>query len=363
MSRLLRSSVLFAGALAFVTGRAHGEGAKVPAVTPAAAVAPVDDPVRAKELSDEAVALANAGDFRTACAKLEQSLALHHGLGTEFHLAGCWSKIGRTASAYALFEKVANTAHELGQTEREGVARQRMETLLPKLSRLRIDVLSPGTHMEVRRDDELVPESEWGTPVPVDRAAHELRATADGKAPWSTKLDVSDPATIVAVQIPALTDEPKEAPPTVAPGVTPPAPTPPKAAPPLPATSAPMSDGGTQRTLAIVLGSVGVAALAGGIVEGAQYLDSNREAKGICPTGLDCTEDEINRHGKAVAQARNERRWAYVGVGVGSAAVLGAAYLFFSAPHAPPADQRAALGVAPLIDGRGTWGGAVHGCF
>ncbi|HTQ04032.1 MAG TPA: hypothetical protein VMI54_09250 [Polyangiaceae bacterium] len=371
MPRFFRSHFFVGAALVVASGHALADEAarSAPAAPPApaapAAVAPVDDPVRAKALSDEAVELANNGDFPAACAKLEQSLAAHHGLGTEFHLAGCWAKIGRTASAYALFEEVATQAHELGQNEREDLARQRMDALVPKLSRIRVDVVSPAPHIEVRRDDVLVPESAWGQPLPVDRGSHEIRVTADGKAPWSTKVDVTDPATIIAVQVPALTDAPKEAPPPPVVPVTPaPAPAPLKLQP-LPAPPETPADGGTERTLAIIVGSVGVAALAGGIVEGAQYLDSNREAKGICPSGVNCTEDEISRHGKAVDEARNERTWSYVGVGLGSVAVVGAAYLFFTAPHPPPGDrQRAtAIGVAPWADGRGTWGGALHGSF
>ncbi len=381
MARFLGSQVLTLGVFAFCASSARAQSAPAAppvaappapsaaappnASVPAAAPAPIDDPVRAKALSDEAVELANQGDFPSACVKLEQSLALHQGLGTEFHLAGCWSKVGRTASAYALFEKVAAKAHELGQSERETVARQRMDALLPRLSRVRIDVVSPAAHLEIRRDDAVVPESDWGKPVPVDRGSHEVRVTAEGKTPWTTKVDVTDPAVIIAVQVPALADAPKEAPVPAAPVAAPgPGPAPLKAEPP-PAKVEPTSDGATQRTLAIVLGSVGVAALAGGIVEGAQYLDNNRTAKGICPSGVDCTADEISRHGKAVDEARNDRTWAYVGVGVGSVAVVGAAYLFFTAPHAPPSDrQRAtAFGLMPLFDGRGTWGGAVHGRF
>lgn len=365
MLRSLFSSVFAVVAFVSVAGRVQAQGAPAPAPAhPDVSAAPVDDPVKAKALSDEAVALANAGDFPSACMKLEESLALHQGLGTEFHLAGCWSKIGRTASAYALFEKVATRAHELGQSEREELTRQRMETLLPKLSRVRIDVPSPATHLELRRDDSVVPESDWGKPVPVDRGSHEIRATADGKAPWSTKLDVTDPATIVAVQVPALADVPQAAPAPAVPAPIRAAPAPLKVAPPPPGLE-PRPDGSSQRTLAIIAGSVGVAALAGGIVEGAQYLDSNRQAKGICPSGLNCTDDEISRHGKAVEQARGERTWAYVGVCVGSVAVAGAAYLFFSAPHTSAGDRQraAAFGVAPLVDGRGTWGGAVHGSF
>src|SRR5262249_23048093 len=161
---------------------------------------------------------------------------------------------------------------------------------------------------------------------------HEIRATADGKAPWSTKVDVSDPATIIAVQVPALADAPKEAPAVVAPVAPTPPPAPRPVAPP-PAPPEPVSDGGTQRTLGIVIGGVGLAALAGGILEGAQYLDQNRTAKGLCPSSVNCTQDEINRHSKAVDEAKTARTWSYVGVGVGSIATIAGTYLFLSAPH------------------------------
>ncbi|HEV8550874.1 MAG TPA: hypothetical protein VGQ57_17630, partial [Polyangiaceae bacterium] len=85
-----------------------------------------DDPAGAKALFDQALELGQAGNFPEACQKLEQSLSLHDGLGTQFHLAGCWQKIGRTASAYSLFEKVVARAHEAGQTEREELARSRL---------------------------------------------------------------------------------------------------------------------------------------------------------------------------------------------------------------------------------------------
>jgi len=94
-------------------------------------VTPVDDPVGAKVLFDEAVALGNQGKFPEACDKLEQSQKLHDGLGTSFHLAGCWQKIGRTASAYELFADVAKRADAAGQAERGDVARSRMDALAP----------------------------------------------------------------------------------------------------------------------------------------------------------------------------------------------------------------------------------------
>jgi hypothetical protein len=329
-----------------------------PAAPPTAA--PVDDPAGAKRLFDEAVELARGGDLAAACPKLEQSLALHDGLGTEFHLAGCWSKIGRTASAYALYEKVANKAHELGQTEREDVARQHLEALLPKLSRVRIDVTNAAPKTEVKRDGVLVPESDWGKPIAVDRGPHEVVVTAEGKTPWSSKLDVSEPSVIIAVQVPALADEPKALPPVAAVAAKP---EPKEPAPPPPAEENP-SNGATRRTIAIVVGGVGVAALAAGIFKGAEYVNKNNQAKDICPSGVNCTGDEIQQHQQAIDDARKARTWAYVGIGVGSAAVVGATVLYVTAPHAKGSQQRATrLRIVPLADGRGSWGGAVYGSF
>jgi hypothetical protein len=367
------ASALLLFAAASVTSLAHAEGAAAsapaakPAVSAEATKAPapveapkpaVDDPAGAKKLFDEAVELAQDGNYAAACPKLEQSLALHDGLGTEFHLAGCWAKIGRTASAYAQFEKVANKAHELGQADREEVARAKMEALLPKLSRVRIDVTNPAPKTEVKRDGEIVPESDWGKPVAVDRGAHEVVVSAEGKTPWSTKLDVSDPGVILAVQVPALADvkeEPKPVEPVVAA----------KAEPkpePAPAPEEKPNNSG-RRTLAIVVGGVGVAALAAGIFKGAEYIDKNNQAKSICPSGVNCTSDEIAQHQQAVDDARKARTWAYVGIGVGSAAVVGATVLLLTSPHASSSQRATRLQVLPLADGRGTWGGALHGSF
>lgn len=325
-----------------------------------------DDLTRARIDFDAALELARAGDYPSACNKLEQSLAAHDGLGTSFHLAGCWLKIGKTASAYALFGKIAERAHELGQPEREQVVRARMEALLPRLSRLRIDVPSPEPGLEVRRDGAVVPEAEWGKPVAVDRGSHEIRVTAPREQPWTTTLDVNEPATTLVVQVPALelTPEPAAASPAAR------LPEKPRAvashrvaaAP----TETPPDKGGPSRTVAIVVGSLGVAALGAGVLEGARYLDQNREAKSICPSGVNCTADEIQRHDKAVDAARNARTWAYVGASVGGVTLAVATYLFVAASHGSRADgAERATGVRlePLADGRGTFGGALVGRF
>jgi hypothetical protein len=109
-----------------------------------------------------------------------------------------------------------------------------------------------------------------------------------------------------------------------------------------------------------------VAALAFGAFETAKYVQNNHEAEGICPSGVNCTQAEITGHEQAVSDAKQARTWAFVGFGVGGASVAVATYLFVSAARkSPPADEKRAakLAVEPLVDGRGSWGAALHGSF
>ena len=54
---------------------------------------------RATGLVAEARALAEAGKLEEACARFEESVALHASENQD-ELAECWEKIGRTASAW-----------------------------------------------------------------------------------------------------------------------------------------------------------------------------------------------------------------------------------------------------------------------
>jgi hypothetical protein len=317
---------------------------------------------RAQAFFDEAVALASNGDFPAACGKLEESLKLHDGLGTSFHLAGCWQKIGRTASAYRLFDKVASRARELGQTEREQTARSRMDALAPKLSRIRIDVQAQSPRTEVHRDGELVPESEWRKAVPVDRGSHEVRVAAAGKKPWSTTIDVDTAGTTVVVLVPPLrdVDETKAAHPAAQKPLTPRR----EASRPAPAEQ---SSGNGQRILGVTVAGVGAAGLAFGIVQAVAYLKHHGEAKDLCPTSTNCSNAEIVKHEELVDSSKRERVFAAVGGGVGGAALLAGAYLYFSAPSVPDRSSKhrasAALDFAPNLDGRGGFGATLRGRF
>src|SRR2546421_315839 len=70
---------------------------------PARADASLADKAAAQTLFDEGRKLMAAGKYAEACPKLAESQKLDPGVGTQFHLADCYEKIGQTASAWAGF--------------------------------------------------------------------------------------------------------------------------------------------------------------------------------------------------------------------------------------------------------------------
>jgi hypothetical protein len=309
---------------------------------------------RAAALFDEAVALATKGEYPTACRKLEESLALYDAVGTSFHLAGCWQRIGRTASAHALFDKVAHRTFELGQTERALAARDRRDALVPKLSRLRVDVEARGKELVIRKNGELVAEGEYGRSLPVDRGAYEVTAEAEGKAPWSGRIEVSEPGITYVLTIPEL-----DATTPPAPRTTRPLRQPRSVAPAVPKEE---SSGSGRYVSAYSLVGIGALGVAGGVLLGMRYRDKNQQAEAICPTSVRCTTAEINDHARLVDEAKQARTWMFVAAGAGGLALGTAGVLFLTAPS-ERRSAKARVWAEPLVSECGSLGASVGGSF
>lgn len=140
------------------------------------------------------------------CAKFEESQKLDAGLGTQFHLADCYERLGRLASAYALFMEVAAATHQRGQTEREVVARERASELKPRLSRLVIvvdrDKAPPG--MTVARNGMPVGAAQWGVAIPVDPGEVHVTVTAPDKRSWEVSVTVRNEGMFERIEVPGL---------------------------------------------------------------------------------------------------------------------------------------------------------------
>lgn len=292
------------------------------------------DEVAARVLFSEGRRLAAAGDYPAACPKFEESFRLDPGIGTSFNLADCWQHIGRTASAWARFLDVAASARAAGQIERERLARQRASDLEPQLSRLVVAVSAADDGLSVQRDGSAVRDASWGVAVPVDPGPHLIEASAPGKKKWSSNIEVPAEGQLVSVAIPVLEDQPQTVDRRPA---APPAPPLERDLPPASTAPAPPSP-----IPSIALGAVSIAGLVTGAIFAFEFRDANAEAKTLCRNDDNtcASADEKVHHDRLVSNARRDRYLAYGAAGVGLAAGVVAAVLWWrplTAQSATPA--------------------------
>jgi hypothetical protein len=307
----------------------------------------------------EGRSLMDAERYEEACPKLEESLRLDHGMGTQFNLAHCWDKLGRTASAWALFLDVAAAARAGNQPQREAAARERATALEPKLTRLKVTLTEPTADTKVMRDDQEVGRAAWGMAVPVDPGDHVIRVTASGKETWTQEVKVPANSKTFSVTVPALADLPVAETPNGATST--------ETAPTEVGAERVESDTGSQKIAALVIGGVGVAALATGTVFMVQSRQDNSAALKLCHTPVPnsneerCFDDpEERRHSELVDDAKREQLIALIGFGVGGAALITATLLYFTGDDSGPADS--ALNVSPMWTEAG-WGASLGGSF
>jgi hypothetical protein len=323
----------------------------VPAA-PAANAAVSERVEHARGLFREARALVGKGDYEAACGKFEQSLALDSGIGTKFNLADCWEHLGKVTGARTMFEDVAERAHESGQFDREKAARVRAAALDAQVPHLTISVSTPG--VEIKRDGIIVVPSDWGTAVAVDPGLYEIRAVAEGKKPWSSRVEIPASSETITVVVPKLEDDvlAKADPKGDSKGVPPAslAETPPEP------KSSPLS---TDRI--VLFGAVGAGALfAGGSL--LYYKIRNDQARNVCPSSIGCSNAQVQQHGNYVDDAKAARSLSYIGFGVAGAALIAATVVSFEIGHTHDSAGAARISAGPTVAGDGA-GATVQGRF
>jgi len=255
----------------------------------AAAQASSADKALAEALFDRGLTLMRQGQFEEAAAQLEQSQAIERGIGTLLYLAECYEKLGRTASAWAMFREAASAARAENQADRARAGTARAERLEPILSRLTVLVPHAGTTpgLIVKRNGQVVPAVAFGVALPTDPGAQLIEASAPGRLPWSVTITLPAGASSVHVDVPNLAIDPQvvqpsaAANPTLAGGVG----SPPPAAP-RPALEAQADGGGGatwQRPLGLSLIGAGVVAIGVGSYFGARAISKNTDLERACP--------------------------------------------------------------------------------
>jgi hypothetical protein len=282
------------------------------------------DGLAAQALFEQAKKLMAEGQASEACPKFEESQRLDPGSGTLLNLARCYEQVGRLASAWNGYLEAASAAKASGNGQREKEARKRADAVRPRVAHLVIQVV-PETQatvgVEVSRDGEPIGKAQWGVSIPADEGEHTVTATAPGRTRWQMTTAVKGQGTTASVTVPALG---AEAPAAVAPA--------PVAAPaPVPSSPPPDAHGGlgTQRTLALVAGGVGVVGLAIGTVFGLKSMSDHNEAEKYC-SGRDCTDQRGIDAGSDAYGAGNV---ATVGMVVGAVGLAGGLALWFTAPR------------------------------
>lgn len=248
----------------------------------------------AETLFQRGVALAESGRVADACTQFDASLQIDPAIGTLFRLADCYDRVGRTASAWALFSEAQARSRAAEQGERERMATERVANLELRLSKLTFivgDDALPG--LELRMNDVVVPSASWGLELPVDPGPQRLRLSAPGHRAWQGTVTIEKGPSSRQLTLPALTPEPVAAAPRPQPVTVPPAPKTAAHADRYPAW------------LGYAVGGVGLASLGVAGVMGYRAYDLNQQSldecsranANACTTHGDSLRDDARRAG------------------------------------------------------------------
>lgn len=309
-------------------------------VSPALAQRSVADKAAAEALFDEALELMKDKRYAEACPKLEESQRIDAGIGTLLYLAECYEKTGRTASAWATFREAASAASAAGQADRARQGKSRADRLEEGLSKLTIMVAPENKTLDgfrVVRAGELVQPPLFDAAVPVDPGQMTIEASAPGYETYTKTVTVPANGGRGLIQIPPLAAQPGTAagiaaPPPTSPGsrqATPANPNDQSTSPGADLTAdAGTSDGGTSRTVGVVLMGVGAAGVVVGSIFGVDALRKKSDADDECGDTTCNTEEGA----KLNEDAQDAALISTIGFVAGAGALLAGGIIYFTAP-------------------------------
>lgn len=279
--------------------------------TPAHADDATDRRANALTLFEEGRALAAAGKNEAACLKFEAAAKLAHSAGILLNLGDCYERLGRTASAWAVFRDAAGAAARSGRDIEEAEARRRQDALGSALPHL--TVVIPTSHqlagLRVARDGKPIAEGAWGVALPVDPGDHVVEVSAPGYRTWGQTVR-TETGSSSRVTVPLLEH--------VVPNK--PAPKTPAAPPPDEEAHGAKKSRRVRRIVAGVLGGVGLAGIGGGVYLGFRAKDDFDEAKARCDAENVCDSSDARRLGQ----------FATVATAIGAASLATGAVLYFT---------------------------------
>jgi hypothetical protein len=273
-SRRVLSAVPAALLLALAPASAHADASAA-------------DRAIARDLANEGYDALERKDFTTAVERFTRAEALFHVATIALGLARAQAGLGRLLDASETYRRIVAEGAPSGAppaiARALADARRELDAIAPRLAGIVINVTG-SDQPAVTVDGAPVAKAALGLKRPVDPGQHVLRATAPGKAPAETTVNLAEgQSQTVTLELRAAAEAPPpDAPPP--PVVAPPAP-PPEAPPPPPAASG----WPARKTAGVVLmAGGGVAAIVGGALLGAAH-GKYSTLNTACPTHKGCS--------------------------------------------------------------------------
>jgi len=159
----------------------------------------------AQALFDDGRRLMDESRYGEACPKLAESQRLDPGGGTILNLAICHEKEGKLATAKNDFDEALVVAMKDGRKDRQKIAKDRLAAIAAAIPRVTV-MISPSADiegLEVKLDGLVLRRAAWGVEATVDPGPHVVEASATGRSPWSSTVQVNAGQKKV-VPVPAL---------------------------------------------------------------------------------------------------------------------------------------------------------------
>jgi hypothetical protein len=308
----------------------------------------------AEALFQQGTDLMGEKQYAAACEKFAGSQQLDPALGTLLRLADCLDRIGKSASAWAMFKEASSVARSNKEPERQRMADERGAELDKRLSRIEIKLESKNVPVgfDLKLNNVSIPRATWDTPLPVDPGRQKVEASAPGRITWNGSVEVPDGPATRSIEVPALAIKPASADPT------------PSGSGLSASTSSNLRDsvsspGSTQKTIGFVTGAIGLVGLGIGGYLGYQAYSQNQDSLAHCRADDSnaCTPD-----GKSLRDdARGTATISTVALAAGGALTVGGLVLVLTARsesrHAS-SDWRVSTGFVgrgPGLRLEGTW--------
>lgn len=164
----------------------------------------------AERLFQEAKKEMLAGNYELACGYLQESYELERAGGTLQNWALCLEKSGKHASAYARWSdlKSLSSKSDPPRTDRIELADEHIATLMPKLSRVFVEMPKENKvdGLSVTIAKVKFGESTWKLGILLDPGEHVLEVTAPDRKPFTTTLKVAEHTTL-RVKVPVLAEQ------------------------------------------------------------------------------------------------------------------------------------------------------------